>query len=259
MPPGGAGRIRAADRHRLLGSRHPSRTRPAPGAGAARPRGPGPCPWRSGAAAWPRLRDDPRLLHVRVQQRPGGAVRRPGARTHPAAIGLAMGIGASGSLVGALAAPWLSRRIGVGRSIAARQPQLPADRGGPGGPAQPRGGRIQHRQLRRTPPRSRRRRDARHGHRSQGDPGHGRRRRDAVAAVAAAVAEIGRTERRSDRNGGEGSGRPCSPSHHVRHAQAGRVSDSCPRCRRFPPRNRTIARYVNEMRFWRTTGEGAVP
>ncbi|MGI5379124.1 MFS transporter [Streptomyces sp. CA-251387] len=44
----------------------------------------------------------------------------------PAAIGLAMGIGASGFLVGALAAPWLSRRIGVGRSIAVGAVLFPA-------------------------------------------------------------------------------------------------------------------------------------
>lgn len=44
----------------------------------------------------------------------------------PAAIGLAMGIGASGSLLGALAAPWLARRIGVGRGIAAGAVLFPA-------------------------------------------------------------------------------------------------------------------------------------
>ncbi|KUO16020.1 MFS transporter [Streptomyces dysideae] len=44
----------------------------------------------------------------------------------PGVIGLAIGIGASGSLVGALAAPWLSRRIGVGRSIAVGAVLFPA-------------------------------------------------------------------------------------------------------------------------------------
>ncbi|MFE7270326.1 MFS transporter [Streptomyces sp. NPDC057623] len=44
----------------------------------------------------------------------------------PAAIGLAMGIGASGSLVGALGAPWLARRIGVGRGVAVGAVLFPA-------------------------------------------------------------------------------------------------------------------------------------
>lgn len=44
----------------------------------------------------------------------------------PAAIGLTMGIGASGSLVGALVAPRLARRIGVGRGIAVGSVLFPA-------------------------------------------------------------------------------------------------------------------------------------
>ncbi len=44
----------------------------------------------------------------------------------PAAIGLTLGIGATGSLIGALIAPWLSRRIGVGRGIAVGAVLFPA-------------------------------------------------------------------------------------------------------------------------------------
>lgn len=44
----------------------------------------------------------------------------------PGAIGLTLGIGASGSLVGALTAPWLSRRIGVGRCVAVGAVLFPA-------------------------------------------------------------------------------------------------------------------------------------
>ncbi|WP_328437876.1 MFS transporter [Streptomyces sp. NBC_00444] len=44
----------------------------------------------------------------------------------PGVIGLTLGIGASGSLVGALIAPWLSRRIGVGRGIAIGAVLFPA-------------------------------------------------------------------------------------------------------------------------------------
>jgi MFS family permease len=38
-------------------------------------------------------------------------------RLSPGVIGLTLGVGASGSLVGALVAPWLARRIGVGRVV----------------------------------------------------------------------------------------------------------------------------------------------
>ncbi|WP_043454530.1 MFS transporter [Streptomyces fulvoviolaceus] len=44
----------------------------------------------------------------------------------PGAIGLTLGIGASGALVGALIAPWASRRIGVGRAIAVGAVLFPA-------------------------------------------------------------------------------------------------------------------------------------
>ncbi|MEU9167230.1 MFS transporter [Streptomyces sp. NPDC048420] len=44
----------------------------------------------------------------------------------PGAIGLTLGIGASGSLVGALTAPWLSRRIGVGRCVTVGAVLFPA-------------------------------------------------------------------------------------------------------------------------------------
>ncbi|MES5818730.1 MFS transporter [Streptomyces sp. RG80] len=44
----------------------------------------------------------------------------------PAAIGLTMGVGATGSLVGALTAPWLSRRIGVGRAVVVGAVLFPA-------------------------------------------------------------------------------------------------------------------------------------
>lgn len=44
----------------------------------------------------------------------------------PGAIGLTMGVGATGSLVGALTAPWLSRRIGVGRAVAVGVVLFPA-------------------------------------------------------------------------------------------------------------------------------------
>ncbi|MFF0011981.1 MFS transporter [Streptomyces sp. NPDC005374] len=44
----------------------------------------------------------------------------------PGAIGLALGIGATGSLVGALTAPWLSRRIGLGRCVAVGAVLFPA-------------------------------------------------------------------------------------------------------------------------------------
>lgn len=56
----------------------------------------------------------------------------------PAAIGLTMGIGATGSFVGALTAPRLSRRIGIGRAVAVGAVLFPAPyalaalAGGPG-------------------------------------------------------------------------------------------------------------------------------
>ncbi|MFC8675982.1 MFS transporter [Streptomyces griseorubiginosus] len=47
-------------------------------------------------------------------------------RLSPGAIGLTLGIGATGSLLGALTAPWLSRRIGVGRCVAVGAVLFPA-------------------------------------------------------------------------------------------------------------------------------------
>jgi len=47
-------------------------------------------------------------------------------RLPPGAIGLTLGIGASGSLVGALLAPWVSRRIGIGRAVAVGAVLFPA-------------------------------------------------------------------------------------------------------------------------------------
>ncbi|MEU0412778.1 MFS transporter [Streptomyces griseorubiginosus] len=44
----------------------------------------------------------------------------------PGAIGLTLGVGATGSLLGALTAPWLSRRIGVGRCVAVGAVLFPA-------------------------------------------------------------------------------------------------------------------------------------
>ena len=44
----------------------------------------------------------------------------------PGIIGLTLGIGATGSLLGALTAPWLSRRIGVGRCVAVGAVLFPA-------------------------------------------------------------------------------------------------------------------------------------
>ncbi|MCX5252935.1 MFS transporter [Streptomyces canus] len=47
-------------------------------------------------------------------------------RLGPGAIGLTLGVGAAGSLVGALTAPWLSRRIGLGRCVAVGAVLFPA-------------------------------------------------------------------------------------------------------------------------------------
>ncbi|WP_329333262.1 MFS transporter [Streptomyces sp. NBC_00663] len=44
----------------------------------------------------------------------------------PGVIGLTLGIGATGSLVGALVAPWVSRRIGLGRAVAVGTVLFPA-------------------------------------------------------------------------------------------------------------------------------------
>ena len=44
----------------------------------------------------------------------------------PGVIGLTLGVGATGSLLGALTAPWLSRRIGVGRCVAVGAVLFPA-------------------------------------------------------------------------------------------------------------------------------------
>ncbi|WP_330263675.1 MFS transporter [Streptomyces griseorubiginosus] len=44
----------------------------------------------------------------------------------PGAIGLTLGVGATGSLLGALTAPWLSRRVGVGRCVAVGAVLFPA-------------------------------------------------------------------------------------------------------------------------------------
>lgn len=79
-----------------------------------------------GVAGEPVRVHHPQLLHLPHRQRADRALRQPDARTDTAVIGLAFGIGSVGALIGAVAAPAISRRLGVGPTIALGSVLFPA-------------------------------------------------------------------------------------------------------------------------------------